>query len=122
MYDAVHRIMPVQDKFSPLITCDIAGPVCESSDIFVRNIRMQEPAYGDLMAIMDAGAYGFSMASPYNSRPLPAEVLVDGGKHALIRHRQTFDDMIRDECTPDWDAAPVAAGLSLRRNHEGGKA
>lgn len=102
MYDASHRIIPVKDKHSPTALFDIAGPVCESSDIFALNQAIMIPAQGDLMAIMDVGAYGFAMASPYNSRPLPAEVLVDGNHHGLIRRRQTLDDLVADECTPEW--------------------
>ncbi len=102
MYDASHRIIPVKDTHSATSLYDIAGPVCESSDIFARNQALMTPAPGDVMAIMDAGAYGFSMASPYNSRPLPAEVLVDGDRHGLIRKRQTLDDLVADERLPDW--------------------
>lgn len=103
MYDASHRIVPVQqDTHTPMTTVDIAGPVCESSDIFARGQIMAPPVQGDLMAIMDVGAYGFSMAGNYNSRPLPAEVLVDGAQHALIRERQTISDLMAGECLPQW--------------------
>lgn len=104
LYDAVHRIVPVHKTTAPQMLADIAGPVCESSDIFARDHSLPAPAPGDLLAIMDAGAYGASMASNYNSRPLPAEILVDGDRHALIRRRQTPDDMIKDEIVPEWMA------------------
>src|SRR6266404_1006009 len=76
---------------------DIVGPVCESGDFFALDREMPEVHEGDLLAIMSAGAYGFVMASNYNSRPLPAEVLVRGDNFALIRKRQTWGDLIHDE-------------------------
>ena len=79
---------------------DIVGPVCESGDFFALDREMPELREGDLLAIMSAGAYGFVMASNYNSRLLPAEALVRGDKFALIRKRQTPVDLIRDECDP----------------------
>jgi diaminopimelate decarboxylase len=79
---------------------DIVGPVCESGDFFALDREMPELHEGDLLAIMSAGAYGFVMASNYNSRPLPAEVLVRGDKFALIRKRQTWDHLVRDEVDP----------------------
>jgi len=81
---------------------DIVGPVCESGDFFALDREMPELHEGDLLAIMSAGAYGFVMASNYNSRPLPAEALVRGDKLALIRKRQTWDDLTREEVDPDW--------------------
>src|SRR5438874_5158665 len=76
---------------------DIVGPVCESGDFFALDREMPEVHEGDLLASMSAGAYGFVMASNYNSRPLPAEALVRGGQLALIRKRQTWEDLVRDE-------------------------
>jgi len=76
---------------------DIVGPVCESGDFFALDREMPELQEGDLLAIMSAGAYGFVMASNYNSRPLPAEALVRGDKFALIHKRQTWKDLVRDE-------------------------
>jgi diaminopimelate decarboxylase len=81
---------------------DIVGPVCESGDFFALNREMPELHEGDLLAIMSAGAYGFAMASNYNSRPLPAEALVHGNKFALIRKRQTWADLMRGESNPEW--------------------
>jgi diaminopimelate decarboxylase len=81
---------------------DIVGPVCESGDFFALDRRMPDLREGDLLAIMSAGAYGFVMASNYNSRPLPAEAFVRGDKFALIRHRQTNVDLIRGEIDPHW--------------------
>jgi len=81
---------------------DIVGPVCESGDFFALDRQMPDLHEGDLLAIMSAGAYGFVMASNYNSRPLPAEAFVRGDKFALIRHRQTNEDLIRGEIDPHW--------------------
>jgi diaminopimelate decarboxylase len=80
---------------------DIVGPVCESGDFFALDREMPEVRECDLLAIMSAGAYGFVMASNYNSRPLPAEALVRGDKFALIRKRQTWEDLVRDEVDAD---------------------
>jgi diaminopimelate decarboxylase len=81
---------------------DIVGPVCESGDFFALGREMPEVHEGDLLAIMSTGAYGFVMASNYNSRPLPAEALVRGDKFALIRKRQTWEDLVREEVDADW--------------------
>lgn len=81
---------------------DIVGPVCESGDFFALDREMPELREGELLAIMSAGAYGLVMASNYNSRPLPAEVLVRGDKFALIRKRQTLEDLVRDEVDINW--------------------
>ena len=81
---------------------DVVGPVCESGDFFAQEREMPPLQAGDLMAIMSAGAYGFVMASTYNSRPLPAEVLVRGDKVALVRERQELDDLTRGEVDPKW--------------------
>jgi diaminopimelate decarboxylase len=81
---------------------DIVGPVCESGDFFALGREMPELHEGDLLAIMSAGAYGFAMASNYNSRPLPAEALVRGDKFALIRKRQTWEDFVRGEVDSPW--------------------
>ena len=84
----------------PTAKVDIVGPVCESGDFFALDRELPPIAQGDLLAIMSAGAYGFTMASNYNSRPLPAEVLVRGGEARLIRKRQTWRDLIKDEIDP----------------------
>ena len=81
---------------------DIVGPVCESGDFFALDREMPKVHEGDLLAIMSAGAYGFAMASNYNSRCLPAEALVCEDKFALIRKRQTWEDLVRKEFDPDW--------------------
>jgi diaminopimelate decarboxylase len=77
---------------------DVVGPVCESGDFFAQDRELPAMNEGDLVAVMSAGAYGFAMASNYNSRPLPAEVLVEGEHLSLIRRRQTMEDLVREEC------------------------
>ena len=96
MYAAHHRARVVGRTGAPE-TLDIAGDVCETGDILAAERRLPRPEAGDFVVFLDAGAYGFSMASTYNARPLPAEVLVDGDTATLIRRRGTFDDLFRDE-------------------------
>ena len=107
LYQSYHEIVPVEADRSGEQTeesekIDIVGPVCESGDFFALDREMPEVHEGDLLAIMSAGAYGFVMASNYNSRPLPAEALVRGDKFALIRKRQTWEDLVRGEVDADW--------------------
>jgi diaminopimelate decarboxylase len=79
---------------------DVVGPVCETADFLARERLLESVEVGELLAVRDAGAYGFSMASSYNLRPRPAEVLVDGAAPRLIRRREEFEDLVRTE-TPD---------------------
>jgi diaminopimelate decarboxylase len=106
LYQSYHEIVPVEhmksERKRKISKIDIVGPVCESGDFFALDREMPELREGDLLAIMSAGAYGFAMASNYNSRPLPAEALVRGDKLALIRKRQTWDDVVREEVDPGW--------------------
>jgi len=97
LYNGFHRIEPVRPREGGLRQYEIAGPVCESTDIVGRDRTLPPLAAGDLVAIHDTGAYGSAMASNYNRRPLPAEVLVDDGKWRVIRKRQTIDDMLAQE-------------------------
>ncbi|PYR13016.1 MAG: diaminopimelate decarboxylase [Acidobacteria bacterium] len=94
MYDAFHRIEPVTLRRSNTRRYEIVGPVCESSDVVGRDRELPRLKVGDFVAILDAGAYGSAMASNYNRRPLPPEVLVDSGAWRIIRRRQTTDDML----------------------------
>jgi diaminopimelate decarboxylase len=95
LYGAFHRIESVvQDAARASVTCDIVGPVCESSDSFGTDRVLPSPQVGDLLAIRDAGAYGAVMASNYNRRPLPPEVVVEGAGWRVARRRQTVDDML----------------------------
>ena len=94
LYSAFHRIENVLRNGAPEITADIVGPLCESSDTLGTDRTVARPQVGDLMAVMDAGAYGSVMASNYNRRPMPAEVLVQNGRYSVIRRRQTVDDLV----------------------------
>lgn len=106
LYDAWHDIVPLAPASGPLQTYDVVGPVCESSDTFARARALPACAAGDLVMIMTAGAYGTSMASTFNSRPLAAEVLLDGGRYAVVRRRQDFADMIAGEqAAQEWELA-----------------
>jgi diaminopimelate decarboxylase len=96
MYAAHHRARVVGASGAPEIL-DVAGDVCETGDILAAERRLPRPRAGDFVVFLDAGAYGFAMASTYNARPLPAEVLVDGDTATLIRRRGTFEDLFRDE-------------------------
>jgi len=87
LYQAHHAVLPVTRRDSELVMCDIVGPVCESADCFARDLPMPLPEQGDLLAICDAGAYGWSMSSTYNGRPLLPEVLIEDGEPTLIRER-----------------------------------
>jgi diaminopimelate decarboxylase len=94
LYGAYHRIEPVTLGNPRARTYDIVGPICESSDVFARERPISELAVGDLVAVLDTGAYGAAMASTYNRRPLAPEVLVDDGRVRTIRRRQTVEDML----------------------------
>jgi diaminopimelate decarboxylase len=78
---------------------DVVGPVCESSDVLGSDRALPPVSPGDCLAVMTAGAYGMSMASTYNSRPRPAEVLVDGSRYRVVRARETLEDLWRGETT-----------------------
>src|SRR5437016_912681 len=101
LYHSYHEIVPVKEgstsKSKRAEKIDIVGPVCESGDFFALDRPMPELHQGDLLAIMSAGAYGMTMASNYNSRVLPAEVLVRGNKVSLVRRRQEWRDLVREE-------------------------
>ena len=98
LYQAHHEIIPVNPRRGARkITADIVGPVCETGDFFARDRAIIAAQPGDLVAILDAGAYGQSLASNYNSRPRPAELLVDGNRARLIRRRESLDDMLATE-------------------------
>lgn len=98
LYQAHHEIVPVLESSSGAVTpVDVVGPVCESGDFFARDRDLPAVDAGDLLAILDAGAYGMSLASNYNTRPRPAEVLVDGGEYRLVRRRETHEDLFQNE-------------------------
>lgn len=101
LYQGYHEITPLQRKPNhPKVKLDIVGPVCESGDFFSQDRKLLDFQNNELIAILSAGAYGFTMASNYNSRPMPAEVMVDGDTSTVIRQRQTFEDLIRGEKIP----------------------
>jgi diaminopimelate decarboxylase len=95
LYQGYHEVVPVREsKDQPLTKVDVVGPVCESGDFFALDRGLPSVQAGDVLALMSAGAYGFAMASSYNSRPLPAEVLVSGAEAKLVRRRQSYADLI----------------------------
>jgi diaminopimelate decarboxylase len=99
MYQAYHRARVI-GRTGDVLKLDVAGDVCETGDILAADRMLPKPQAGDYVVILDAGAYGFSMASEYNARPLPAEVLVDGDTAVLIRKRGVFDDLFRGQTLP----------------------
>lgn len=102
MYDAWHTIMPADKKRVPPIIADVVGPICESSDVFAKDRIIEPVAQGDLLAIMSAGAYGSSMSSVYNFRPLVPEVMVHGAEFAVVRSRTSYEEMIGGHHVPQW--------------------
>jgi diaminopimelate decarboxylase len=101
LYGAYHTILPVVKRMREIILCDVAGPICESGDFLARGRELRKVEKGEYLAVMGAGAYGFSMSSNYNSRPRAAEVLVKGKEHFLIKSRETYRDLIRNERIPE---------------------
>lgn len=97
LYEAWHEIVPLRRADRPRITVDVVGPVCESGDFLAADRELPLVFPGDYLAVCTAGAYGFVQASNYNSRPRPAEVLVEGGSYRVIRERESFEDLIRGE-------------------------
>ena len=97
LYNAYHEIVPVRARREKVEIVDIVGPVCESGDFFARGREISAVGEGDLLAVLDAGAYGMSLASNYNTRPRPAEVLVEGKRARLIRKRESVDDLLAPE-------------------------
>lgn len=103
LYEAYHDILPVAEPAAPeKAVYDVVGPICESGDFLARDREMPRVEQGGLLAVMGAGAYGFSMSSNYNSRPHVAEVLVKGGEYYVVRERETYSDLIRGEKIPRW--------------------
>ena len=97
LYGAHHEVLPVSPRRGAKVTVDLVGPVCESSDVLAAGRHMSLPRPGDLLALMSAGAYGMSMASNYNARGRPAEVLVDGAEYRVVRRREALEDLWRGE-------------------------
>ncbi|MGQ0713001.1 MAG: diaminopimelate decarboxylase [Gemmatimonadaceae bacterium] len=104
-YHAYHHISASRPR-GPRATYDVVGPVCESGDFFALDRTMDAVEEGDLLLVHSAGAYGFVMASNYNSRPRPPEILVEGDRFAIVRERETYEDLVRHErIIPDWRRA-----------------
>ena len=101
-YDSFHEIVPLTKKGSAAVSSDVVGPICESGDYFAKDRPLAKVGEGDCLALLSAGAYGSVMGSNYNSRPLAAEVLVNGKKSALVRQRQTVADIWAGESTAAW--------------------
>jgi len=97
LYDAHHGLQPLVQRRGNTVEVDVVGPVCESTDVLARQRPLVLPKQGELYALMSAGAYGMSMASNYNSRPRPAEVMVDGDAWRVIRERERVEDLWRGE-------------------------
>ncbi len=94
LYGSYHRIAPIRPRSGADTPWDVVGPICESSDVFARERLLPPLEVQDLVAILDAGAYGSVMASNYNRHLLPPEVLVDAGQWTVVRRRQTLDDVL----------------------------
>ena len=106
LYGAFHRIEPLDGVLSESPTVDVLGPTCESGDILGVGRRLAHVRPGDLLALRDAGAYGFVMSSNYNSRPRPPEIMVDGDSWEIVRRRESFEDLWRGEVPADDGVAP----------------
>jgi len=102
LYEAHHEILPVTKRRRAVRTVDVVGPICESGDFLAQDRAMPEARAGELLAVMSAGAYGFSMASNYNARPRPPEILVNGATFDIVRRRETLDDLLRGEQIPAY--------------------
>jgi diaminopimelate decarboxylase len=100
LYGSYQAIQPVVETKADTIVADVVGPICESGDFFAKDREIAQPQRGDLLAVMSAGAYGFTMASNYNSHPKPPEVLVDGDQYYIVRKRESLDDLINGEMIP----------------------
>ncbi|OQA91850.1 MAG: Diaminopimelate decarboxylase [Elusimicrobia bacterium ADurb.Bin231] len=95
IYDAFHKIIPLLKRQGEQHNCDVVGPICESSDVFAKDRKLPPVTSGDYLAILCAGAYGYSMSSNYNMRPRPAEILVEGKNWKVIRKRETLEDILK---------------------------
>ena len=100
LYGSYQAIQPVVQTNADKMVADVVGPICESGDFFAKDREIARPRRGDLLAVMSAGAYGFTMASNYNSHPKPPEVLVDGDRYYIVRKRESLDDLINGEVIP----------------------
>ena len=102
LYGAYHEILPVDQARATRDreTVDVVGPICESGDFLAKDRELVRVEQEDLLAVMSAGAYGFAMASNYNTRPRAVEVLVDGNRYTIVRRRETYEDLVAGETAP----------------------
>ena len=97
LYGAYHHIVPLQEREGETVVADVVGPICETGDVIAKERELPPLKEGDYIAVLSAGAYGFTMASNYNSRPRPAEVMVEGKSFRVVRQRETLSDLIARE-------------------------
>lgn len=102
LYGSYHALRPLARRDGGDLVTDVVGPICETGDFLARDRKMRRAEAGELLAVMSAGAYGFSMSSNYNSRPRAAEVLVKGDRFAVVRRREELEDLVRGEEIPAW--------------------
>src|SRR5262249_29200722 len=101
-YDAYHEIVPLKQRNGAVVDSDVVGPICESGDFFAQDRPLPKVGAGDYLGILSAGAYGFVMASNYNTRGFAAEVLVNGSKAAVVRARQPVKEIWKGEKVAPW--------------------
>ncbi len=108
LYQAYHDIKQVIPTDAPEFPADVVGPICETGDFLAKDRAMRVPRAGELLAVMSAGAYGFTMSSNYNSRPRAAEVMVDGDRYYIVKRREDYESLIRGEEIPEFLAGEKA--------------
>jgi diaminopimelate decarboxylase len=106
LYGAYHEVVPVKKTRGTKVLSDIVGPICETGDFLARDRHFPRVGRGDLIAVLSAGGYGFTMSSNYNSRPRAAEVMVRGRRHFLVRNRETYEDLVYGEDIPEGLTRP----------------
>jgi diaminopimelate decarboxylase len=120
-YGGFHRIVPVRaDPEVGQDIADVVGPICETGDFLALDRPIARPDPGDLLAIGTAGAYGFVMASNYNARKRPAEIMIEGGEVLLIRERETVEDLMRGERIPEKNSADRGGAMARSASSESG--
>lgn len=103
LYNSYQKIIPVDDLNREIEVVDIVGPICESGDFLALDRQLPRSEYGELLAIMSSGAYGFTMSSQYNSHPRPPEVLVKGNQFSIIRQKENYQDLVKGESLPNFE-------------------
>jgi diaminopimelate decarboxylase len=103
LYGSYHHIIVCKENYKEeQLTYDVVGPICESGDVLGYDRKLTKLGEGDYLAVLDSGAYGYTMSSPYNSRPRSAEFLINKGKIYKIRNNETIEDLLRDQTIPDY--------------------